>query len=240
MQNIRDNFYHDLKFYKTAPAPCPYLSGKLETKILTNLGEIDDPDGLYANLLQAGFRRSQSVAYRPLCAGCNACQSTRILVNHFKPSKTHRRILRINQDLYAKTLPPHLLGVHYQLYEKYIQNRHPESDMATMSHQEIQSMVDETMINTVLIEYRHQETDDLYGWALTDLTTYGPSMVYSVYDPEYPKHSLGSYMILDHIEQAVGYKMPYVFLGYWVAQCGKMAYKTSFKPFELYIDNKWC
>lgn len=234
--NDNDSGY---KFYKTSPAPCPYLADRFETKILTPLTG-SDPENLYMGLLLSGFRRSQTVAYRPICQNCSACQSIRIIVDDFRPNKAQKRILKKNNFLYPKVAPPHLQSYHYDLYEKYIHNRHPDGEMSRMSYKDIESMIEQTTIDTVIVEYRHMDTQEIYGWVLTDLTAFGPSMVYSVYNPEYTKNSLGIYAILQHIEFALQLGTPYLFLGYWIEEDPKMSYKTNFKPYQVHINNKWC
>ncbi|MFT6071701.1 MAG: arginine-tRNA-protein transferase [Alphaproteobacteria bacterium] len=234
----KTNSLNDLTFYKTHPSPCPYLPNRLETKVLTNLN-LPDSEYIYSGLLQAGFRRSQHIAYKAFCGNCTACQSIRVLVDRFTPSKTQKRIIKRNHTLYRKIKPPHLTHTHYKLYQTYINTRHAGEEMANMTFKDIQAMVENTNIDTVIVEYYAHETQKLCGWVLTDLTPYGPSMVYSVFDPTYTKDSLGIYVILNHIELAIDLGVPYLFLGYWVKECQKMMYKTHFKPYELHINHKW-
>lgn len=237
MDNESNN--HNVIFYKTRPSPCPYLDNHFETKVLTNLNTVQNAEHLYSGLLMVGFRRSQMIAYKPMCQNCMACQSIRIVVDDFKPTKTQKRVLNRNQHLYRKIAPPYLKQNHYHLYQRYIQNRHSGEDMADMSFDDIQSMVEQTTIDTVIVEYYRQDTQKLCGWVITDLTLYGPSMVYSVFSPEYEKDSLGTFAILNHIEFTKDLGMPYLFLGYWIKNCQKMAYKVNFKPYELYTDTAW-
>jgi arginine-tRNA-protein transferase len=214
------------------------LPDRFETKVLTNLNDTR-AEYLYTGLLTAGFRRSQTIAYKPICQNCSACQSIRIVVSDFKPSKTHKRILNRNENLYRKIVPPYLKYAHYDLYQAYIQKRHAGEEMANMLFDDIKAMVEQTTIDTVIVEYYHKQTQELYGWVITDLTPYGPSMVYSVFNPKYEKNSLGTYAILNHIDLSISLGMPYLFLGYWIKECQKMAYKINFTPYELHIKTEW-
>ncbi len=231
-------FQGNIAFYKTQETPCPYLPNRFETKVLTNLN-VSNAEYLYSGLLMAGFRRSQTIAYKPMCKNCTACQSIRILVDEFQPNKTQKRIINRNKNLYRKVVPPYLKYIHYQLYKRYINHRHAGEEMADMSFDDIKAMVEQTTIDTVIVEYYHQESQELYGWVITDLTPYGPSMVYSVFNPDYEKDSLGTYVILNHIDLALDLGMPYLFLGYWIKESEKMAYKTNFMPYALHIDTEW-
>lgn len=237
---MSNNFFknNNIVFYKTQPSPCPYLPNRYETKILTNL---NDPHAeyLYSGLINIGFRRSQTIAYKPMCQNCHACQSIRIIVQDFFPNKTQKRILKKNQNLYRKIVPPHLKHTHYTLYKSYMNQRHTDEEMAKMTFDDIQAMVEQTTIDTVIVEYYHKDTDELQGWVITDLTQNGPSMVYSVFSPAYEKHSLGTYAILNHIDFATELGMPYLYLGYWIQECQKMMYKTNFTPYELLKDMTW-
>lgn len=228
----------NLVFYKTQPTECPYLENRLETKVLTNLN-IKEAENLYAGLLLAGFRRSQTLAYKPMCQSCSSCQSIRIIVDDFKPNKTQKRNLKQNSYLKRKIVPPHFKIIHYDLYQNYIHNRHAGEDMANMSFDDIKAMVEHTTIDTVLIEYYDLRNNHLCGWVITDLTPHGPSMVYSVFDPAYTRYSLGTYAILNHINLSHELGMPYLFLGYWIKDCQKMTYKTNFMPYELHINTEW-
>lgn len=235
---LLDNNNNNIIFYKTKPSPCPYLPNRFETKILTNLNH-HNAEFLYESLLNLGFRRSQTIAYKPVCQNCSACQSIRVITSEFKLSKTHKRILKYNQNLYRKISPPYLKYAHYELYQAYINHRHVGEEMAKMTFDDIQAMVEQTTIDTVIVEYYHTDTHELYGWVITDLTQNGPSMVYSVFNPEYEKNSLGTFAILNHIDFALELGMPYVHLGYWIKECQKMTYKINFTPYELYINLQW-
>ena len=230
------------QFYITSPQPCPYLAGRYEKKVFTHLLG-DEPVSLNNMLTQAGFRRSQNIAYRPACDGCQACVSVRVTVNDFKPGRTFRRILARNADLRAALAPPKATAEQYGLLRRYLDERHAEGGMADMSELDYVAMVEDTTIATRLIEYRLSGEPGapgrLLAAALTDTLEDGLSMVYSFYDPVETARSLGTFMVLDHIERARMLGLPYVYLGYWVEGSRKMAYKTRFQPLEALTNEGW-
>ena len=235
------------QFYLTAPALCPYLEGKLERKVFTHLvGPRAETDNDALTL--CGFRRSQNIAYRPACENCSACISVRVLVNEFKPGRSFRRTVRQNGDLTAHLRPAEPTGEQYGLFRGYLDSRHAEGGMADMSVLDYAMMVGESYVNTELIEYRFRGPDTaftgrsegpLIAVSLTDVLNDGLSMVYSFFDPDYEDRSLGTYMILDHINRARKLGLPYVYLGYWVAGSPKMDYKRRFGPQEHLMVNGW-
>jgi arginine-tRNA-protein transferase len=199
-------------------------------------------------LSQGGFRRSQSIAYRPACEICRSCVSVRVCVNDFRPSRGFRRVLERNSDLIGDALPPQPRSEHYSLFRSYLDERHPEGGMATMSALDFAMMVEDTHVTTSLIEYRRRGPDsgftghgvgDLYAMALTDTLNDGLSMVYSVFDPSLEVRSLGTFMVLDHIARARQLGLPYVYLGYWVDGSPKMDYKARFLPQERLTPQGW-
>lgn len=230
------------QFYLTAPQPCPYLEGREERKVFTTL------QGASAvsvnNALSArGFRRSQSVIYRPACVGCSACMSIRIPVATFRPSRTQRRILNRNSDLVRRPREAWATEAQFALFRSYLDRRHADGGMADMDAFDYASMVDETPVNSTVIEYTAGRGPDgerrLLAACLSDILGDGLSMVYSFFDPEEAKRSLGAYMILDHLRLAEEMGLAYVYLGYWVGGSAKMAYKTLYRPFELCDGANW-
>ncbi|KAF0230891.1 MAG: arginine-tRNA-protein [Beijerinckiaceae bacterium] len=224
------------QFFLTSPSTCPYLPERQERKVFTHLV---GKRALQLNeiLTQGGFRRSQSIAYRPACDGCRACVSVRVLVREFEPSRGFRRILAANADLAARMVSAQATAEHYSLFRRYLDARHAEGGMVDMSVLDYASMVEDSHVETRLVEYRRppqapDETAELVGVALTDVLSDGLSMVYSFYDPELAERSLGTYMILDHIAKAKAFGLPYLYLGYWVEGSRKMAYKGRFLPQE--------
>jgi len=235
------------QFYLTAPSPCPYLEGREERKVFTHLvGEravqVNDM------LSQGGFRRSQNIAYRPACEGCKSCVSVRVLVDKFKPGKSFNRIVKGNSDLVASQMPPAPTTEQFSLFRKYLDDRHTDGGMAEMTSLDYAMMVEDTHVNTMLIEYRLRGTDEtltsrgegpLIAVALTDVLANGLSMVYSFFDTDTNRKSLGTYLILDHIRMARKKGLPYVYLGYWVEGSQKMEYKKRFSPQEHLTVSGW-
>ena len=231
------------QFYVTAPQPCPYLDGKMERKLFAALhGEA--ANALNDVLSHQGFRRSQNVVYRPSCADCTLCLSARIRVDDFAPSKSQRRILRKNNHLIREGSSPWATEDQYALFKRYLASRHYDGGMADMDIFEFAAMVEETPVRSRVVEYRTLGTEDdpapdLSAVCLTDVLSDGLSMVYSFFDPALAGNSLGTYVILDHIEMAKAAGLPYVYLGYWVPGSPKMDYKARFRPLEIYRGREW-
>lgn len=236
------------QFYLTAPSACPYVTGQLERKVFTHLlgeraGAMNDA------LTQCGFRRSQSIAYRPACESCQACVSVRVRVDHFRPSHTFKRTIKRNGDLVARMQPANPTSEQYSLFRAYLDARHADGGMADMSVLDYAMMVEDTAIETRLVEYRRRlpgwleseaaVSGPLLGVALTDVLADGLSMVYSFYDADQTGRSLGTYMVLDHIARARKLGLPYLYLGYWVEGSSKMQYKIRFRPQEHLGISGW-
>lgn len=233
------------RFYVTAPSPCPYLEGKEERKVFTELTG-DDSEQLYEALSRVGFRRSQSVAYRPACEGCNACISVRVVADEFSPTRTMRRIERVNKGLVSVAIDPWVTQEQFDLLKRYLSQRHADGGMATMDIYEYAEMVENSPVTTRIIEYRETSRDPtstrpgrLIAAALTDLMSDGLSMIYSFFDPATDRRSLGTYVILDHIRRTAEAGLQHVYLGYWIANSAKMAYKTRFRPLERLGPEGW-
>lgn len=226
----------------TAVAPCPYLPGMTERKVFANL---PFSDGAHVNdeLTHAGFRRSQNIAYRPACEGCDACISVRLPVPAFEPSRGHRKILGRNADLSRDLVEAEATQEQFALLKRYLETRHPGGGMTDMTWPDYIAMVEDTAVRTHLIEYRLPSDDegpgDLVAVTLCDLLSDGLSMVYSFFDPALTRRSLGVFAILDHIRQAATVRLPYVYLGYWVEGSPKMDYKAQFRPMEVLKPLGW-
>jgi leucyl-tRNA---protein transferase len=235
------------QFYLTAPSPCPYLAGKEERKVFTHLvgeraGELNDL------LTHGGFRRSQSIAYRPACEACRACVSVRVLADEFRPTRSMQRVLDRNCDLTGEMRVPIPTSEQYSVFRSYLDARHRDGGMADMTVLDYAMMVEDSHVETRIIEYRERcsagrtvgrGTGALLGTALTDVLSDGLSMVYSFFDPATAPRSLGTYMILDHIERARRLGLAYVYLGYWVKNSKKMDYKGRFLPQERLVPEGW-
>ncbi len=224
-------------FYTTALLPCPYLTGRMERKLVTELGGPQAAD-LHDTLSQAGFRRSHNIAYSPVCPGCNACVPVRVDALAFAPGRSLRRIARANADLSVTEAPARATLEQYDLFEAYQKTRHAEGDMSTMGFYDYRAMVEDTPIDTMVYEFR-DGANALVGGCLTDRVEDGLSAVYSFFDPAQGRRSLGSYMVMWLIEKARAENQPYVYLGYWIRNSSKMAYKSRFQPLELLDGAGW-
>ena len=227
----------------TSPNPCPYLPGKQERKVFTELSgphasELNDALG------RIGFRRSQSVAYRPSCPDCSACVSVRVVSGDFAPNATQRRILKRNRDLEVTACRPWSTEEQFQLLRRYLAARHPGGGMSNMDEMDYADMVEQTPVQSHLVEYREpglgRGDGRLVGACLTDQHADGLSMIYSFYDPEHEgRPGLGNFIIMDHILRARSAGLPYVYLGYWVRGSQRMAYKARFRPIERLSGGGW-
>jgi arginine-tRNA-protein transferase len=231
------------QFYVTAPQPCPYLDGRSERKLFTAL-QGDSAERLNDALSKQGFRRSQNVLYRPSCAECAACLSARIRVADFSPNKSQRRTLRRNARLKRDATSPWATEDQYALFRRYLDSRHADGGMADMDIFEFAAMIEETPVRSRVIEYSappqaDEQRRQLTAVCLTDVLDDGLSLVYSFYEPDLAGDSLGTYIILDHIDLARKSGLPYVYLGYWVPGSRKMGYKAGFGALEIYKNGRW-
>lgn len=235
------------QFFLTAPAVCPYLNGQIERKVFTHLVGSRAAE-LLDVLTQGGFRRSQNIAYRPACERCRACVSVRIVVDEFKPSQSMRRLMRNNRDIVGRMGPAVATSEQYSLFRSYLDSRHTDGGMAEMSMLDYAMMVEDSQVETRAIQYRLRGPDsgftqtsdgELMAMALSDVMADGLSMIYSFYNPTVINRSLGSFMILDHIERARALGLPYLYLGYWVEGSAKMDYKIRFLPQEHLRPTGW-
>jgi arginine-tRNA-protein transferase len=235
------------QFYLTAPASCPYLKGQMERKVFTHLvgaraAEMNDL------LTQGGFRRSQNIAYRPACESCRACISVRILANEFQPTRSMKRVLAANPNIISTAYPAQPSTEQFSLFRRYLDSRHTSGGMSDMTALDFAVMVEDTHVNTRLIEYRVREPGtgiqkhpkgELLAVALSDIMSDGLSMVYSFFNPTLERRSLGTFMILDHIRRTQALGLPHVYLGYWVKGSTKMDYKMRFQPQEHLMPRGW-
>jgi arginine-tRNA-protein transferase len=224
-------------FYTTTPLPCPYLPGRTERKIVTELTG-PDAEALHDRLSRAGFRRSHNIAYSPVCPGCRSCVPIRLSAPRFAPNRTQRRILARNADLDVHPVPARATAEQFALFQAYQQSRHGGGDMAAMGFYDYRAMVEDTPITTGLVEFRDPR-GRLLGACLTDWLTDGLSAVYSYFTPAEDRRSLGTYAVLWLVQEARRLGLPYVYLGYWVPESRKMAYKASFRPAETLRGGSW-
>ena len=237
MSLLKDLPFPLLQFYATAPYACSYLPGRIARSQVATPSHLIDAR-IYSELVHSGFRRSQSIAYRPACEGCNACVSVRIVVQDFAPSRSQKRIARRDADLARAAVPAEATREQFALLRTYLDSRHSGGGMSDMGLFDYVAMVEETPVNTHIVEYRRPD-GTLLAAALSDVLRDGLSMVYSFFHPGEVTRSLGTYMILDHVEAAKARGLPYVYLGYWVRDSEKMDYKSRFSPLEALGPNGW-
>ena len=235
------------QFFLTAPSPCPYVEGQFERKVFTHLVGDRAPE-MNDLLTQGGFRRSQNIAYRPACETCRACISVRILADEFVATESMRRVIKRNSDLIGVQHDAEPSTEQYTLFRTYLDARHRKGGMSDMTVLDYAMMVEDTHVDTKVIEYRRRGPDtfitgrgqgELIAVSLADRMGDGLSMVYSYYNPEFEDRSLGTFMILDHIARARAAGLPHVYLGYWVNGSRKMNYKVRFQPQEHLGPKGW-
>lgn len=231
---MTDQTPENTQLFLTAAMPCPYLPGKQERKLFTHLTG-RRASALHHLLSENGFRRSQNLIYRPACEGCAACQSVRIVAGGFELTPRWRRILAANADVSVEVRAPQATTEQFALFKRYLDARHSGGGMTQMGFVDYEYMVEDTPVHTVVVEYRQTSLPGrpLIALALTDVMPDGLSMVYSFYDPEMTRRGLGNLLILDHIQQVCSAGLTYVYLGYWVKDSPKMAYKGRFRPLEV-------
>jgi arginine-tRNA-protein transferase len=231
------------RFFVTSPSPCPYLPGRQERKVFTELagphaGELNDALG------RIGFRRSQAVAYRPSCAGCSACVSVRVVAGEFHPNASQRKQLKRNDDLEVTACRPWATEEQFQLLRRYLAARHPGGGMAGMAESDYADMVEHSPVTSFVVEYREPSVAGrrgrLIGACLTDQQADGLSMIYSFFAADHAtRKGLGNVIIMDHILRARSVGLPYVYLGYWIQGSPRMAYKTRYRPIEMLGPKGW-
>ncbi len=227
-------------YYVLAEGPCPYLPGRRERKLITEMPASTDGEATarYTLLSRAGFRRSHQYAYRPACTDCAACVPVRVRAADFEASASLKRVARANRNLVAAERPAEPSDEQYDLFSRYIQARHGDGEMADMTALDYHGMVRHTRVETRIAEYR-DAGGKLVAACLFDRLEDGLSAVYSFFEPELEGRSLGNYMVLWLIETARAEARPYVYLGYWIAQAPKMSYKARFRPLEALGKNGW-
>jgi len=225
------------QFFTAGPVACPYLDGHAERKLIVELSGAAAAD-FYDDLSRAGFRRSQGFAYRPACPQCQACVPVRIAVNRFAHSRSTRRVRNANRGLSGRLVAARATPEQYQLFTAYQRSRHRDSDMAAMSYADYRSMVEDTPLRTVIAEFRDAD-GVLAAASLIDRLDDGVSAVYNFFDTAAHRRSLGTWSILWLVEECRRQGLPHVYLGYWIAESGKMAYKARFPAVERLSASGW-
>jgi arginine-tRNA-protein transferase len=225
-----------LKLFATHPHPCSYLSNKQATTLFV------DPDtsvdrAAYSELADLGFRRSGKHIYRPHCADCKACLAARIPVQEFKARRSQRRIWNRNQDLLVEEVEHIDSDRYFELYRRYIDRRHKDGDMFPATREQYQSFLTKEWDSTRFFAFRCG--DELLAVSVADQLSRGLAAVYTFFDGDNERRSLGSYAVLWQIEMARQLSLPYLYLGYWIKDCRKMNYKTDYQPLEILLENRW-
>jgi len=223
-------------FRHSAAMPCPYLPRRLERQVYTELSEPTGRD-VFRRLSAAGFRRSHHITYRPACPNCAACVPVRVPVKDFEWTRSWRRIWNANRSLEAADAALAVDDEQYRLFRRYVRSRHGDGDMALMNRTDYAAMVLTSCVDTNVIEFR--DADTLRAACLIDILPDGLSAVYSFFDPDLHRRSPGSYMVLWLIEEARRRGLDYVYLGFWISDSPKMAYKSRFRPLEAFGAGGW-
>lgn len=230
------NDIQQLHFYQTSGHPCSYLPDE-EARTVFLDPAVPLSKKLYSRLVTAGFRRSGGHLYRPACDACKACLSARIKVREFEQNKRFKRVWRRNKDLRSEEVKHLDSPDFFELYSRYINERHVDGDMFPPSIEQYQAFI-ETKSDTTRF-YAFYAEQKLVALSVIDELDHALSAMYTFFDPELQARSLGNYVILWQVEKARRLNLPYVYLGYWIKACDKMRYKTDYRPLELLIDNKW-
>ena len=228
------------QLFLTAPSPCPYIKGQMERKIFTWLTS-DNAKNINEELVKNGFRRSQNIAYRPACEKCSQCIPTKIIVNEFVPTKSMKRVIKKNTDLRQSKKNNVATEEQFKLFIKYNKTRHGNKGMSEMSFEGYQRMIEDSLVETNVFEFRKisKKYNRLVAAVLSDELNDGLSMVYSFFDPDEKNRSLGTFLILNHINETKKQGRQYCHLGYWVKNSSKMSYKARFKPQKRLVNGKW-
>lgn len=219
----------------TGEHDCPYLPDRQARNIVVDPSYLNP--GVYTELLKLGFRRSGEHVYRPHCSGCNACQSLRVPVNRFAPGRSMRRAMRANQDLRLRIVDARYKEEYFDLYLSYLSARHPGGGMDESTPEDFEKFLLSAWCDTVFCEARRGNA--LLGIGVVDVLTDSLSAVYTFFDPDYPSRGLGTWAVLQQIQMAKRNQRKWLYLGYWLSGCQKMAYKSRFRPCEVYANGEW-
>lgn len=236
MTALRDLPIHRLQFYLTSAYPCSYLPGRLARSQVATPAHLVDTT-VFSELASRGFRRSGLNVYRPCCDACQACVSVRVPVADFRPNRSQRRCQTRNADLSYSLKPLTFEEAHYRLYRRYQANRHAGGGMDQDDREQYRNFLLTSGVDSALLEYTLDGRVVMVS--LVDRLLDGLSAVYAFYDPDLARRSLGVYNVMTLIDLARRMRLPYVYLGYWIADSPKMAYKRQYRPLEGYLNGRW-
>ena len=234
---------HKLQFYVTTPYKCGYLPNKLAQSLIASPQHLIDAN-IYSGLITQGFRRSGKFAYRPHCENCRACIAVRLILSEFTPSRSQKRAYKQHSDLTAQIYPLHFNQQHFELYESYQSLRHLDETASETSAtakdeaEQYRQFLCQSNVESLMIEFK-DANNQVKIVSVVDIVKDGISAVYTFYDATEVKASYGTYSIMWLAEWTKSLSLPYLYLGYWIKDSQKMAYKQHFKPQQKLIDGEW-
>lgn len=229
---------HTLQAYITPEHDCPYLPN-MQAKTVFLSPEIQPNPTIYSLLIDQGFRRSGDHIYRPNCDDCQACIPVRVSCNSFTPSKQQKRCFKKGQRFSCSSQPAKFSQQHYQLFERYISERHHDGDMYPTSEKQFKEFVLCDWLNTQFLNFYEPTTGQLIACCVYDQLATGLSAIYTFFDPDFSKFSPGRLAVLTLIERCKSKKLSYVYLGFWIKDCQKMSYKGEYRPIECFNNDRW-